>query len=70
MNERRYGRWTWFEAVSERFAAFTAVEADAIVAYLRYKATRADLWRPKIEQALNAFWLGRVAGDRIDRTRE
>ena len=60
VNERRYGRLTWHEAISERFAAFTAVEIDAIVAYLRYKAARTELWRPKIEQALNSFWLRRA----------
>jgi hypothetical protein len=59
VNERRYGKWTWFQAVSDQFRAFTPVEVAAIVAYLRYKAEGDDLGleRPKIEQALRSFWL-------------
>jgi uncharacterized protein DUF6714 len=60
-NERRYGSWTWFEAMSDRFRAFTPHESAAIVAYLRYKAEHddLDLDRPMIEQALRNYWLGR-----------
>lgn len=61
VNERRYGNWTWFEAVSDRFRAFTPQESAAIVAYLRYRAEHDDLGieRPKIEQALRNYWLER-----------
>ena len=61
VNERRYGSWTWFEAMSDRFRAFTPQESAAIVAYLRYKAEHDDLGldRPMIEQALRNYWLGR-----------
>ena len=57
VNERRYGGWTWLEAVSERFSGFSAGEIEAIVAYLRYKAEEDELNRPKIEQALRNYWL-------------
>jgi hypothetical protein len=61
VNQRRYGSWTWFEAVSERFRSFTPAEAAAIVAYMRYKAQHDELGvdRPMIEQALRNNWLAR-----------
>lgn len=61
VNERRYGKWTWFEAVSERFREFAPPEVAAIVAYMRYKAEHDDLGldRPMIEQALRNYWLAR-----------
>lgn len=61
VNERRYGKWTWYEAVSDRFRCFTPTEVTAIVAYLRYKAEQDELGldRPMIEQALRNFWLAR-----------
>ncbi|MEZ5289586.1 MAG: DUF6714 family protein [Vicinamibacterales bacterium] len=59
VNERRYGSWTWFEAISDRFRAFTPAEAAAIVAYLRFKADHDELGldRPKIAEALRNYWL-------------
>ena len=60
VNERRYGRLTWFDAISDRFAAFSDAEANAIVAYLQYKAAHNEFARPKVEQALANFWLPRV----------
>jgi hypothetical protein len=60
VNEKRYGPWTWFEAMSRRFAALTRPEVEAIVAYLRYKAERDELARPMVEQALRNFWLVRL----------
>jgi hypothetical protein len=65
VNERRYGRWTWFEAIAERFGLFTDAEARAIVAFLRYKAARDAFVRPKVEQALASFWLARAGEPRI-----
>jgi hypothetical protein len=62
VNERRYGHWTWFEAISERLGAFTRAEVEAIVAYMRYKASRDEFVRPKVEQALRNFWLPRMVG--------
>jgi Family of unknown function (DUF6714) len=61
VNERRYGRWTWFEAVSDRFRGFAPPEVAAIVAYMRYKAEHDELGleRPMIEQALRNYWLAR-----------
>ena len=61
VNERRYGQWTWFEAISERLGAFTRAEVEAIVAYMRYKAAQDELVRPKVEQALRNFWLPKLA---------
>ena len=62
VNERRYGRWTWFDAVSERFHDFTPAEAAAIVSYLRYKATHVQDGQDQrvIEQALRNYWLPRL----------
>jgi hypothetical protein len=60
VNPRRYGGWTWFEAVSERFAAFTSAEIAAIVAYLQDKAEREEYQQPQIEQALRNYWLPRL----------
>ena len=59
VNEGRYGNWTWFEAVSDRFRGFAPPEVAAIVAYMRYKAEHDELGldRPMIEQALRNYWL-------------
>jgi ribosomal protein S18 acetylase RimI-like enzyme len=62
VNEQRYGRWTWFQAVSERFSAFTVEENEAIVAYLEYKAGQDEFSVPDIEQALRNYWLPRARG--------
>ena len=69
VNERRYGGWTWFEAIADRFKLFSEAEVEAIVAYLQYKATRDDFARPKVEQALTNFWLPREREARSGRTR-
>ena len=60
VNELRYGDWTWFDAVSGRLAGFTSGEAEAIVAYLRYKADQDEFSRPRIEEALRNYWLPRL----------
>jgi hypothetical protein len=62
VNERRFGSWSWLEAVSERFRSFAPVEVAAIVAYMRYKAEHDELGldRPMIEQALRNYWLARL----------
>ena len=62
VNERRYGQWTWLEAVSERFSGFTIPEVEAIVAYLNFKAEQDELTRPKVEEALRNYWLPRARG--------
>jgi len=61
VNERRYGSWTWYEAVSDRFRGFAPAEVAAIVAYMRYKSEHDQLGvdRPMIEQALRNYWLAR-----------
>lgn len=60
VNERRFGRLTWFEAIAQRFQLFTEREAGAVVAYLRFKQAQDDFARPQIEQALRNFWLTRL----------
>ena len=61
VNPRRYGPRTWFEERRYRFAVFTAAEAKAIVAYLRYKADREAFDRTLIEPAIRNFWGERAA---------
>ena len=65
VNPRRYGGWTWAEATRQRFAPFTQPEAQAIVAYLRYKAKNDDFARPKINRALKNYWLSRAGEDAV-----
>jgi hypothetical protein len=60
VNVRRFGGWTWFEAISERMDAFAVAEVRVIVDYMRYKADRDSFARPKIEQALRNYWLVRL----------
>ncbi|HMK42985.1 MAG TPA: DUF6714 family protein [Dissulfurispiraceae bacterium] len=59
VNERRYGSWTWLEAMADQFQNFSPAEVTAIVAYLGYKAKHDELGldRPMIEQALRNYWL-------------
>jgi hypothetical protein len=64
VNDLRFGGWAWFDAVAARFERFTKGEADAIVAYMRYKADHDELGldRPMIQQALQNYWLSRRPG--------
>src|SRR5512141_2632782 len=50
VNPRRYGDLTWFDAHAHHFALFTREEAQAIVAYLEFKAPQEPLDEPKIRQ--------------------
>jgi hypothetical protein len=61
VNERRFGSWSWGEAVSDRFRCFAPAEVAVVVAYMRYKAEHDELGldRPRIEQALRNYWLRR-----------
>lgn len=53
---------TWREYGEERCGAFTPKQANAIRAYLEFKAERADAYdKPAIEQALNNYWRRRAA---------
>lgn len=62
MNPRRYGAMTFYDYARCRLSIFTREEAQAIVAYLKYKR-EADLYhlhQEAIEAALNSFWLERA----------
>jgi hypothetical protein len=56
------GTTTWWEVQREHLAGFTAQEAAAIVAYLRWRLAGDELEpsRGRAEQALANYWLGRA----------
>lgn len=62
VNPQRYGALTFYDYARWRLSIFTREEAQAIVAYLRYKreADAASLDKEQIEAALNLFWLERA----------
>jgi hypothetical protein len=53
---------TWFDVASHRMSAFTADEARAIAAYLRWREDKDDLDRQAIEQAIRSCWSTRTEG--------
>ena len=63
VNPRRYGAMTSYDYARHRLSVFTKEEAQAIVAYLRYKrdADPHMLDKDKIDAALNLYWLDRAA---------
>lgn len=63
INPRRYGAMTFYDYARYHLSIFTREEAQAIVAYLRYKrdADPYHLHREAIETALNLYWLERAA---------
>ena len=62
INPRRYGERTWWDYKRSQFAMFTREEVRAIVAYLELVAARDEFDRPRIEQALAAYWRPRLEG--------
>lgn len=62
VNRLRYGERTWFDEAGHRFSMFTRAQAEAIVAYLRFKQAGEELesQRQEIEQALQNYWLERA----------
>ena len=58
------GTTTWWEVQQEHLAGFTAQEAAAVVAYLRWRVAgdEPDFSRRRAQEALHNFWLAR-AGD-------
>jgi hypothetical protein len=57
------GRLTWWEVQQDRFAGFTAEEAGAIVAYLRWRGSDSGIAsheRRSVEEALDTYWLARA----------
>ncbi len=63
VNPRRYGAMTSYDYARYRLSVFTTEEAQAIVAYLRYKrdADPHKLNHGQIDAALNLYWLERAA---------
>jgi hypothetical protein len=59
------GPTTWWGVQQEHLAGFTAAEAAAIVAYLRWRMAgdEPDFARRSVQQALDNYWLDR-AGER------
>jgi hypothetical protein len=63
VNPLRYGRRTWFESSSHRFAIFDTAQSAAIAAYIEYKIDSpdtVDFERVTARQALDNFWLDRA----------
>jgi hypothetical protein len=65
INPLRYGERTWFDYACYRFSVFNTEQAQAIVAYLRYKLEIEELptSREEIENALQNYWLGRAKAE-------
>ena len=62
INPSRYGGMTFYDYARWRLSVFTREEAQAIVAYLRYKrdVDLHNLYKEQIEAALNSYWLERA----------
>jgi len=59
VNPRLYTERTWFDHVSDRFAAFTADEAGAILGYLSWIAHHRGDLDGTIAEAVGNFWLSK-----------
>ena len=62
VNPQRYGASTFYDYACWRLSIFTREEAQAIVAYLRYRrdSDPFGIDKNQIEAALNLFWLERT----------
>jgi len=62
LNPNRYGAMTFYDYARWRLSVFTREEAQAIVAYLRYKRDTDphQMHQQEIEAALNLYWLERA----------
>lgn len=62
INPQRYGAMTFYDYARWRLSVFTREEAQAIVAYLKYKrnADPHKLHQKEIDAALDLFWLNRA----------
>jgi hypothetical protein len=62
INPQRYGEFTWFEYVKERFTGFSVEEAQAIHAYLvhQQELVVTDYERLTIAEALKNYWSHRA----------
>ena len=63
VNPRRYGAMTSYDYAQYRLSVFTKEEAQAIVAYLKYRrdADPHNVDKGAIEAALTVYWLERAA---------
>lgn len=63
VNPKRYGAMTFYDYARYRLSVFTQEEAQAIVAYLRYKrnADSHRLITDAIDAALQVYWLDRAS---------
>ncbi len=54
---------TWWEVQQDHFAGFTAAEASAVVAYLRWRAESDETGFPRrsVREALDNYWLAKAA---------
>jgi hypothetical protein len=59
VNPHIYGERTWFDHVSERFAAFTTAEASVILGYLSWIAHRRGDFDGTIAEAIENYWLSK-----------
>ena len=62
VNPKRYGAITFYDYACWRLSVFTREEAQAIVAYLRYRrdSDPHSVDKEQIEAALNLYWLERA----------
>ena len=62
VNPKRYGALTFYDYARWRLSIFTREEAQAIVAYLRYRrdSDRYNLDKNQIDAALKLYWLDRT----------
>jgi hypothetical protein len=61
VNPIRYGRRTWLDTQSYKFAMFSKEEAAAIIAYLHFKTKKMnDFNHDNIDQALKNYWNSRT----------
>lgn len=51
----------WYQYTVQRLSGFTREEKKAIVAYLRYAAEHSEFSQPRVEAALNRYWLKEIA---------
>lgn len=56
------GATTWWQVQQEHFAGFTAGEAAAVVAYLRWRSAgdEPEFARRSVKEALDNYWLARA----------
>jgi hypothetical protein len=63
VNPRRYGAMTWYDYGRNRLSIFSREEAQAIVAYLKYRRASDPhgLNQESIDAALDSYWLDRAS---------